>query len=150
MSSPVLLVVALVLAGGGFGDGTDAGRSPGDTVPESYALELVAPDLARENASFAGRVDIAIRANAAATAIALHSKGLVVNGVDVTDAATGRRVGVNSWTYAERQERVDVLLDGHVLAGRRYTVSVRFQGLLRDDGNGFFKSYYTSVSGERK
>lgn len=125
-------------------------RLPGDTVPESYEL-TVAPDVSAESgASFAGQVNIAIAAKKTTSSITLHSKRLVVHEVAVTDVMTNRRVRVDGWTYDRDAERVTVSVGEHVLANRKYTVRLRFEGRLSDGATGFFKSFYTTRSDEKK
>uniref|UniRef100_A0A2S2QZ70 Thyrotropin-releasing hormone-degrading ectoenzyme n=1 Tax=Sipha flava TaxID=143950 RepID=A0A2S2QZ70_9HEMI len=122
---------------------------PGDTVPESYELS-VAPDMSAENASFAGLVNIAIVAKKTTPSITLHSKRLVVHQVDVTDVMTNRRLRVDGWTYDRAGERLTVSVGEHVLADRKYTMRLRFEGSLSDGATGFFKSYYDATRSNTK
>lgn len=147
MSLLMLIVVFSLIQG--FDSQNGFGNLPDDTKPESYTLNVV-PDFKRENASFVGQVDILIVVKTTTYMITLNSKNLALNGIRVTDENTNRNITVNSWSYAKDEEQVKILLDEHVLANRKYMISIRFKGLLRDDGNGFFKSYYTSISGKKK
>lgn len=124
------------------------GQLPDDTVPESYVLK-VAPDLGAAAAPFAGQVDIVIRVKSTTPVIVLNSKDLTLEDVKVTDVNTYRNIRVDSWEYDE-YERVHVSMSTHVLADRKYIISIRFKGYLRDDATGFFKSYYTFNSNEKK
>lgn len=150
IAAAVAVLVTVVLVQGCVGQ-NDAGRLPDRTAPVSYTLALEPPDsFAAENSTFAGRVDITIAVKTATPVITLHSVDLVLHDVRVVDHATGRAIGVSGWDYAKDRQQVDIRLDGHVLADRTYTVGVRFEGPMRDDGTGFFKTYYATNSGEKK
>lgn len=125
------------------------GRLPDDTVPELYVLR-VAPDLGAAVAPFTGQVDIVIWVKNTTPVIVLNSKYLHLKDIKVTDENTYRDIQVSSWEFSEDQEQVRILMSRHVLANRRYTISIQFKGNLRDDATGFFKSYYTVNSNEKK
>lgn len=127
----------------------DFGRLPGDTVPESYVLSVV-PNIETAVPSFTGQVDIAITAKTTTSAITLHSKDLVLDAVTVTDVSTDRVLEVTAWDYVNVREQVQILMRGHVLANRKYNVSIQFQGRFRDDAKGFFKTSYTTNASEKK
>lgn len=146
--SLLVLFVVFGLARG-FGGQDDFGRLPDDTEPESYVLNVVL-DFERENAYFAGQVDILIRVKSTTSTITLNSKDLVLSEIKVTDVKTNREITVNSWDYAKDEEQVQILLDQKVLVNQKYTINIWFEGLIRDNGNSFFKSYYSSFSGEKK
>lgn len=137
----VVSIVVLCLFQGYDGQTVDSGRLPGDTEPRLYTLRVV-PNLMSENASFTGSVDIKVAVKTTTSAITLNSKGLVLQEIRVTDENTDRNIGVKSWSYKEDREQVMISMDRHVLANRIYTISIRFEGILRDDGTGFFKSSY--------
>lgn len=142
-------VVAL-LAAGLHG----APRLPDDTAPEWYELDVAPGDLTAANASFAGQVTIGIRVKSTATSITLNSRRLSVHGIDVTDVATDRAVRVDSWTSDDAAERLTIVIGGHVFADRKYTVRIRYEGLLRDDDDddsatGFFKRHYRTADAKK-
>ncbi|XP_060860636.1 aminopeptidase N-like [Metopolophium dirhodum] len=145
----VVSIVVLCLVQGYDGQTVVSGRLPGNTEPRSYVLR-VEPNLKPENASFAGSVDITVAVMTATSTITLNSKGLVLHDIRVTDENTDRDINVHSWSYAEDREQVVISMDGHVLANRRYTIRIRFEGILRDDGTGFFKSGYETDSDGKK
>jgi len=145
----VFVVVVSSFVRGYDGQTVDSGRLPGDTEPSSYVLKIE-PNLETENATFAGRVDITIAVKTTTTAITLNSKDLVLHEVRVTDEITGRDNKVRSWSYEEDREQVIISMEGHVLANRVYTIRIKFEGILRDDGRGFFKSAYETESDGKK
>lgn len=145
----VVSIVVFCLVMGYDGQSTDSGRLPDDTEPLLYVLR-VEPNLETENASFAGTVDITIEAKTTTSTITLNSKDLALHEITVTDENTGRVIGVNSWSYVNDREQVMISMDGHVMATRRYTIRIRFEGILRDDGMGFFKcGYDTELDGKK-
>lgn len=121
---------------------------PGDTVPESYAL-AIEPNLETVNNSLTGQVYILIGVKTTTPVITLNAKGLTIQQVLITDMSTGRDVKVDYWDYADDREQLNIYVDRRVLANRKYTIYIRFVGTLRDDHNGFFKSFYTSRSGDK-
>ncbi|XP_025208516.1 endoplasmic reticulum aminopeptidase 1-like isoform X2 [Melanaphis sacchari] len=127
----------------------DSGRLPGDTEPRSYVLRIE-PNLETENASFTGRVDITIKVKTTTSVITLNSKDLMLHEIKLKDENTGRNIRVISWSYAREQEQVMISVDGHVLGNRIYTIRILFEGILRDDGTGFFKSAYETYSDGKK
>jgi len=149
----VVFVVVSSLVGVHFGQtviATDSWRLPDDTEPLSYKLTME-PSLYKDfNASFAGSVDIEIAVRTSTSAITLNSKDLVLHAISVTDKDTYRSIGVSSWSHDADREQVTISLDGHVLANRVYTIRMRFEGILRDDGTGFFRSAYDTVSDGKK
>lgn len=149
MWATVFSIVVLCLVQGYDGQTVDSGRLPDNTEPRSYALR-VEPNLEPENASFAGSVDITIAVMTATSTITLNSKGLVLHDIRVTDENTDRDISVSSWSYVEDREQVVISMDGHVLANRRYTIRIKFEGILRDDGTGFYKSGYETDSDGKK
>jgi len=129
---------------------TDSGRLPDDTKPLSYKLTMEPSPYKEFNASFTGSVDIEIAVRTSTSTITLNSKDLVLHDIRVTDKNTGRSIGVRSWSYDADREQVTISLDGHVLASRVYMLRIRFEGILRDDGTGFFRSAYDTVSDGKK
>lgn len=142
-------IVVVCLVQGYDGQTVDSGRLPGDTEPRLYTLR-VEPNLKMENASFTGSVDIKVAVKTTTSRITLNAKGLVLHEIRVTDENTNRDIGVHSWSYAEDREQVMISMDRHVLANRIYTICIRFEGILRDDGTGFFKSSYETDSDGKK
>lgn len=124
-------------------------RLPDDTVPESYAL-TVEPSFENQNYLFTGWVNITIRVLTTTSEIILNAKDLDVPAVEVEDVISHRRVELESWDYVENREIIKIIVKGFILANRRYIVRIRFSGFLRNDGTGFFKTFYTSNSGEKK
>lgn len=125
--------------------GSDS-RLPDDTVPVSYVLK-VAPDLGAEAAPFTGQVDIVIWVKNPTPVIVFNSKDLKLEDIKVTDVNTNQNIQVDSWEYDEFEQ---VRVSTRVFADKKYTISIRFNGYLRDDATGFFKSYYTINSNEKK
>ncbi|VVC40903.1 Hypothetical protein CINCED_3A018294 [Cinara cedri] len=138
----VFFVAFALVPRGGFAVQNGYGRLPDNTVPETYVLSVV-PNFETANASFTGHVCILVEVKTTTPVITLNSKDLVIHKVNVTDKFTNRNVKVNSWKYAVDHEQVEIYVDEHVLANRKYTVCIFFRGILRDDGIGFFRSSYT-------
>ena len=102
-------------------------------VPEHYDIFL---DINRANKTFEGRVSI--QGEAKSSTIALHQKGLTVLAVQVDGQP--RDFHVN-----EEVEEIEIAvgMTGYV------TVSVDYTGVITDNMDGIYPSYY-SVDGEKK
>lgn len=145
----IMFLVFFVVFGLVRGFENNVGLLSDDTVPESYALNIV-PDLESENGSFTGQVDILISVKTNTSMITVHSKDLVLTEIRVKDENMNKEVKVNSWSYVVDWDQVRILMDEYVLAGCEYTIRIWFRGHLRHDGTGFFKSDYTYDSGKEK
>lgn len=120
-------------------------RLPDDTVPESYALAVDPSDARSANGSFEGRVEIRFRVATTAATVTLNALDLDLREIRLVDVAADRSVGLRYWEYAPApREQVTIHVDGHVFAGRKYVVRIRFVGRPRDDATGFFRTLYGS------
>jgi len=143
-------IIVLTLARWGWVEGLNiARRLPSDTVPESYVLN-VEPNFETPNASFTGHVEISVRVTTNTTVLTLNARGLVLDEIEVTEDKTNKNVGVKSWDYVPDLDQVKIWTDIPILANRKYVVRIWFTGLLRNGGVGFFKSSYTSSTGNKK
>lgn len=151
--------VAAVAAGLDYDDRMpppEAFRLPADTAPESYDLrfELGPPDAVAGPTTFGGVARIAVRAVAAARVVTLHVKDLTVGEVTVTGPDDGdgdgdgggggdRLVAAARLAYRPHDEQLDVHLSAAMTPGRRYRVTVAYEGRVRRDAavGLFAKSY---------
>ncbi|XP_050432734.1 uncharacterized protein LOC126840818 [Adelges cooleyi] len=115
---------------------------PEDTVPVSYDL-TIAPDFDRGNGTFAGTVDIVILVKSFTSVIVLNSKDLDITSIQVTDRDDRQEIKVNDWIYlVNPQEQIRIKTNTTLEAENKYKLSVKFNGYLRNDMTGFYKSSY--------
>lgn len=143
-ATTVVTVTALAL-GAWAGD-----ELPGDTEPVAYGLRL-APryDPAADQYAYGGNVEIWIRVNAITSVVTLHARDLQIKSVAIVEGQTQVSVAVDYWTMLADQERLVIGPGDHLLAGRVYQVRIVYQGLLRTDTTGFYRSLYTE-NGQQK
>lgn len=143
-AATVVTVTALAL-GAWAGD-----ELPDDTEPVAYGLRL-APryDPAADQYAFGGQVEICIRINTITLMVTLHARDLQIKSVSIVESQTQVSVDVDYWTMLADEERLVIGPGDHLLAGRVYQVRIVFQGLLRTDTTGFYRSLYME-NGQQK
>lgn len=143
-AATVVTVTALAL-GARAGD-----ELPRDTEPVAYGLQL-APryDPAADEYAFGGHVEIWIRVNAITSVVTLHARDLQIKSVAIIESRMQVSVDVDYWTMLADEERLVIGPGDHLLAGRVYQVRIVFQGLLRTDTTGFYRSLYME-NGQQK
>ncbi|XP_063229949.1 uncharacterized protein LOC134535043 [Bacillus rossius redtenbacheri] len=126
-------------------------RLPTSLSPLSYRVK-VRPHLSEGNFTFDGEVEVRVRADEATDRVVLHASDLELE----ESSAVVRAAGNSSWTIAVREQWSDgarqihtLVLDGTLEAGREYDVRLAYLGHLRDDMNGFYRSYYLANGTKR-
>lgn len=120
----------------------DVFRLPGDVIPVTYELR-VATDL--ESFTHSGRVRTDVVATSATCLIVMNAKDLHVTGVVVTDRKSGQSLTTVDWTLVDRNEQLIVQLNrttGCLIPTRSYTIDLDYDGTLRTDMSGFYRSWY--------
>ncbi|XP_050434289.1 aminopeptidase N-like [Adelges cooleyi] len=114
---------------------------PTTTVPNSYSL-CVAPNFQNKDASFAGLVKIFITTINITSEVVLHAKDLKITSIKFTEVITEREITLKEWTCDEDNEQVMIMLEDMLPPNQEYMIAIRFNGLLRNDMTGFYKSSY--------
>ncbi len=120
----------------------DRYRLPRTVVPSRYDLRLE-PDLA--NATFAGRVEIAVTVHESVEEIVLNAAELAISEASVEDAAANRFPAVV--TLEEETERCRLRFDRPLTPGE-WRIKLTFTGALNDKLRGFYRSSYKDQAGE--
>lgn len=123
---------------------------PRDTEPLAYGLRL-APryDPAENQYTFGGQVEIWVHVNSITANVTLHARDLEIKSVAIVESKTQTSVAVDGNEMDASAERLVIYAGSSLLPGRVYQVRIVFQGLLRTDMTGFYRSLYTE-NGERK
>lgn len=106
-------------------------------VPSSYDLHLTV-DL--ENLFFNGSETILVHANQPTSTIEVHLLDILVDNVQVIEGENALRIA--SRDYSNESEIFTITLDGSLLAGREYKIQMNFQGEIKDDMKGLYRSKY--------
>ncbi len=122
----------------------DPYRLPRTVVPTRYDLRLE-PDLA--NATFAGRVEIAVTIHDAVEEIVLNAAELRIAKASIENSAVNRTTAVV--TLEEDTERCQLRFD-QPLAPGQWRLTLAFSGVLNDKLRGFYRSTYKNQAGETR
>lgn len=122
-------------------------RLPNDTHPESYHLSIITRiDL--DILDFSGIVIITILVDRPTQQIVLHAKQLTITNVTLTDSDTMSFIKLLPHAYDEAKEFLQIFTDDVILrAGNRLILEIGYNGTLRTDIGGFFKSSYLNFDG---
>lgn len=130
-------------------------RLPTVTLPVSYRIELRTdihlPELPEEKFKFQGTVTIQLRAIVNTRSITLHERQLTI--LDAKLTGEGPEI---SWTKddithdTEKEFLILTLPDGQgdLIANTAYTLVINYEGTLREDNGGFYRSYYENENGD--
>jgi hypothetical protein len=144
----VAATVAVLFAATGLCVGPDysAGehRLPRDTRPVAYGLRL-APnyDAGSGQYGYAGQVEIMIAVDSITPNVTLNAADMQVNSVAVVESVKQTELEVDGYELVRDTERLNIYVASNLLVGRRYEVKITFQGYLRPDMTGFYRSTYT-------
>uniref|UniRef100_A0A2S2PB91 glutamyl aminopeptidase n=2 Tax=Schizaphis graminum TaxID=13262 RepID=A0A2S2PB91_SCHGA len=118
-------------------------RLPRDTQPLAYGLRLVPKyDAGSDMYTFGGQVEILIYVNCITPNVTLNAKDMQIKSLAITEFKTQTDVAVDSYELDNDAEILNIYADNNLLVGRRYQVKIVFQGLLRTDMTGFYRSVY--------
>lgn len=120
-------------------------RLPNNTHPESYDISLVTRvDL--EDFDFGGLVKIGIFVVHPTREICLHARQLVISNVKLFGADGLIEVKTLPFKYDNVREFLKIPTDGVDLnTGDRLRLEITYHGALRNDGGGFYRSFYTNT-----
>lgn len=121
-------------------------RIPKDIRPLHYDLFLH-PNLT--SLEYDGKVKVLLKCFRTTNRIIFHKKGLKTQRVKVTDK---RNAEIKVTDISENKERSLVILklDKELSKDEEYTLSMDFSGKLAGNMEGFYKSEYTTKSGEKR
>jgi len=118
-------------------------RLPRDTRPLAYGLRLVPKYEKGSNLyTFGGQVEILIYINRITPNVVLNAKDMQIKSVAITETKTQTDMPVDSYVLDNDAEILNIYAANNLLAGRKYQVKIVFQGLLRTDMTGFYRSTY--------
>jgi len=92
--------------------------------------------------TFIGQVEILIYVNSITPNVTLNAKDMQIKSVAITEMKTQKEQPVDSYELDNDAEILYIYAENNLLAYRRYQVKIVFQGLLRTDMTGFYRSMY--------
>lgn len=124
-------------------------RLPNSTIPIRYDVSLKT-EIHRADAAFSGIVKIRIKAIEATSDVTLHYRQLTIEGIGLYDAADPPVLIENDVEYTsdDDHEFLVLKLTNPLTVDTEYLVEIQYQGLLRDDNMGFYRSSYKNATGQ--
>ncbi|XP_071956915.1 aminopeptidase N-like [Antedon mediterranea] len=123
-------------------------RLPNSLRPVHYELEIKT-DLT--NFTFNGKVKITIVCDKSTDVILINSKLLNIDHSSVKlSGLGGQTMDVLDVAMYPEEQYMLVLLEGKLKLNEEYYFSVEFTGPLTDDLNGFYRSSYTTSTGDKR
>jgi len=131
-------------------DGKDY-RLPNMTRPIHYTVSLTTDiDKGESGQSFSGKVRIRIEAIETTNEITLHYRQITIENIALYSTGTPSVLiqdNINH-VFSEDVEFLIIRPSAELTAGTQYFVDVTYQGLLRDDNMGFYRSSYKNEQGQ--
>nr|CAD7455286.1 unnamed protein product [Timema tahoe] len=126
-------------------------RLPGNILPLHYNISLI-PDLDSENFTFNGEITIRFRGVKDTTTIVLHMNDTVVDedSMVIRDLKSNLTISMIFTEYNEDNHFYTIHPGGFIYADKEYELSFKYEGNLRDDMQGFFRSSYVTNDGETR
>lgn len=125
-------------------------RLPRDTQPFEYGVRLVPKyDKGTNMYTFGGQVEILIKVNSITPDVVMNAKDMEIKSVAITEFQTQTDLEVDGYQLVKDTEQLVINVAKNLLAGRYYQVKIVFQGYLRTDMTGFYRSLYNE-NGETK
>ncbi|CAG2054125.1 unnamed protein product, partial [Timema podura] len=124
-------------------------RLPGNILPLHYNISLI-PDLDSQNFTFNGEITIRFRGIKDTTTIVLHMNDTVVDedSMVIRDLKSNLTISMIFTEYNEDNHFYTIHPGGFIYADKEYELSFKYEGNLRDDMQGFFRSSYVTNDGE--
>jgi aminopeptidase 2 len=117
----------------------DSFKLPRTSIPLRYDLTLITTVLVRRE--FTGIVIIYIEMTDDSDTITLHSKGLAVQSVNLTDSSSEEIIQTHS--FDEDKDFINIQsMSRQLLKGEKLTVEIAFSGLTQLNMLGFYRSSY--------
>lgn len=121
-------------------------RLPNTTRPESYDL-TIQTRVDEEDFSFYGIVKMDIFVIESTTSIILHQLQTTVD--DIQLESNGTALFIDRYSYNETLQFLNISVVEPLVIGDRYTLQIKYNGTLREDYLGFYRTSYLNDNGTR-
>ncbi|CRL06584.1 CLUMA_CG019460, isoform A [Clunio marinus] len=124
-------------------------RLPFNTLPLHYDLSLTT-DIHRGDFDFSGVVRIKFVAFIDTSQITLHYRQLSINNIDLFDDSDPPELLESNleFTLDPEYEFIRIVTSPGLNENQNYTVSLSYNGTLREDNYGFYRTFYKNELGE--
>lgn len=125
-------------------------RLPNNTAPNSYSIKLETT-IDKGDFNFTGEVTINLRALEATNKITLHARQLTVDQQNIKlTQLTGFEIDINAVTYQEDREFLTIETGENLVKGDNYLLTIKYNGTLREDKGGFYRSSYDDADKKKR
>lgn len=126
-------------------------RLPNDTRPISYDVQLTTHIHTQTDFSFTGVVAARFVTDVASNTITLHQRQLTIGTYSLVLAGTTTIIPLNAFNYDTVTEFLTfTLTTGTLNVNSEYILTINFNGTLRTDQAGFYRSSYLANDGSRR
>ncbi|XP_052805071.1 endoplasmic reticulum aminopeptidase 1-like isoform X2 [Mya arenaria] len=123
-------------------------RLPLFIMPTHYKLHIH-PNIS--DSDFSGRIIVSCNVLRDSDFIVIHAKELTIVETKVHDEGdANRNIAVEKWLEYTENEQIYIKLMEHVKKESKITLEMSYRGELKSQLHGFYRSTYTTLSGERK
>lgn len=124
-------------------------RLPIESFPEHYAVHLKT-NIHEANFTFTGRVEITIAIREDTSMVVVHARQLSISEVRLWNTLNPPTViEIHPFEYDPVTEFVTIsLLDGILQSGQKFLLTIEYNGELRDDNLGFYRSSYRDADNQ--
>ncbi|KAG4078826.1 hypothetical protein HA402_015416 [Bradysia odoriphaga] len=124
-------------------------RLPNETFPENYVVHLKT-DIHEGNFNFSGRVEITVAVRDQTSEIVVHARQLVIDDVKLWNVLSSTtEIQIQPFEYDAVTEFVTIrLVSGALLTNQKYLLVIEYNGQLRDDNLGFYRSSYRDADNQ--
>lgn len=126
-------------------------RLPNNTKPETYDLSLQTW-IHDGNFTFTGLVKIGIRTSAIdpGSNITLHHRQLTIKDINLKLSETNTDIILKDSYFIPEREFLVIPIDGNLEKDTKYELEIKYQGTLRGDMGGFYRSSYIDENGQTR
>lgn len=124
-------------------------RLPNETFPEHYAVHLKT-NIHEANFSFTGRVEITIATREETSVVVVHARQLSISVVKLWNTlSTPTEIEIHPFEYDSVTEFVTIRLsDGILQSDQKFLLIIEYNGELREDNLGFYRSSYRDANNQ--
>lgn len=145
----VLQVFTIAVYQGEFTDASNISevnfRLPNNTRPESYDLSI-RTRIDENDFDFNGTIRIELYIVESTKSIVLHQVNQTIEEINLS--SDGQGVNIINYTYNETLQFLNISVLEPLNIGSRYNLEIKYQGTLRDDYLGFYRTSYLNDSGD--
>lgn len=125
-------------------------RLPNATFPEHYTIHLKT-NIHENDFNFTGKVEIIIFTREETSVIVVHARQLTIDNVSLWNIVDSTEIEINpiEHDYDTVTEFVTIrVLNGVLQVNQRFRLIIEYNGILREDNLGFYRSSYRDVNNQ--